>query len=91
MDLMPLGGSGGSGGRFQGRFARGCSMCVLKKHDELFRLVEGGQSRQSLGEGQEAGETRALSGDCRRVVWLERGCEAGIGSNEARGAEASRT
>ena len=76
----------GSGGRGRGRFAGGYCICVLKKCHELFKLVEGGQSSQSLGERQKAGETSAHSGDRRHVGWRERGCEAGIGCNEAGGA-----
>lgn len=46
MDAMPLGGGGDSRGRCQGKFAGAYSICVLKKHHELFRLAEGeAQSR----------------------------------------------
>ena len=90
MGLMPLCGSGGGGGRCRGRFAGGYCICVLKKYHELFKLVEEGQSSQSLGERKKAGETSVRSGDRRHVVWRERGCEAGIGCTEAGGAGTSR-
>lgn len=90
MGLMPLGGDVSYGGKCRGRFAGGYCICVLKIYDELFQLVDGGQSSQSLGERQKAGETNAHSGDLRHVTWLERGCEAGIGCDEAGGAGVSR-
>ena len=77
-------------GRRRGRFAGRYCICVLKKYHELFNLVDRGQSSQSLGERQKAGETSAHSGDLRHVALPEHGCEAGIGWDEAGGPGVSR-
>ena len=78
------------GRRRRGRFAGCYCICVLKKYHELFKLVDGGQSSQSLGEKQKAEETSAHSGDLRYAAWPECGCEAGIGCDEAGGPGVSR-
>lgn len=85
----PWVGMGGSGGRFQGRFASFVSGRSIMNYSGWQR--EGSPGRwNSTYEGQEAGEIRAHSGDCRHPMWLEHGCEAGIRCHEAGEAWASR-